>query len=188
MTFKGIPHALSSILVLLPLLHFINSTPVHASVNDSSTWEPCLKLAAKEVGIPPSLLRAIVDVESNGHPWSFGYRKENGKWASKYLDDQQSAEQFLRDLWQEELHFDAGLAQISRPNLERFWKTMGISPIDALEPCTNLELAAVVLNEQIKKHGYTWRAIAGYNGSIKYIPRVWKAYCQRQPTTDCPRG
>ena len=159
------------ILFLGIVLHVAIASPAHAASHDPSTWERCLATSAEEVGVPATLLHAIVDVESRGHPWTFGYRKEDGKWASRYLDDRQTAEEFLRELWQKQLHFDAGLAQISSPNLERFWRTKGISPLDALEPCTNLELAAVVLSEQIKKHGYTWRAIAGYNGSMKYIPR-----------------
>tara|TARA_B100000315_G_C14579873_1_gene589902 strand:+ start:1121 stop:1639 length:519 start_codon:yes stop_codon:yes gene_type:complete len=169
-------------------IHLSLSIPAHSTSTNSPNWEICLAISAKKAGIPTTLLHAIVDVESNGHPWAFGFRKENGKWASRYLDDRQTAEKFLRYLWREQLHFDAGLAQISSPNLKRFWRTKGISPLDALEPCTNLKLAAIVLGEQIEKHGYTWRAIAGYNGSVKYIPRVWKAFCQRQPTAGCPRG
>ena len=186
------PHAIVHnslrMLVFGIVLYVCAAAPVSAASNDSSAWEACLVLSARDVGVPATLLQAIVDVESNGHPWSFGFKKENGKWASRYLEDRQSAEQFLRYLWNERLHFDAGLAQISSPNLERFWRTRGISPLDALEPCTNLELAAIVLSEQIEKHGYTWRAIAGYNGSVKYIPRVWKALCQREPMAGCPRG
>ena len=161
---------------------------MHSTANAVSEWEACLALSAKDAEVSTTLLHAIVDVESGGHPWTFGFRKRNGEWASKYLDNRQAAEEFLRYLWEEPLYFDAGLAQISRHNLERFWTTKGISPLDALEPCTNLHLAATVLKEQIEKHGDTWRAIAGYNGSVKYIPRVWKAFCQRQPTaTGCSR-
>ncbi len=176
------------ILFLVGLIHTATVASAYAASNSSSSWEVCLATSAQDAGVPANILRAIVDVESNGNPWAFGYRKENGKLASKFLKDRDTAEEFLRHLWKERLHFDAGLAQISSPNLQRFWKTRGISPIDALEPCTNLELAAVVLGEQIKKHGYTWRAIAGYNGSTKYIPRVWKALCQREPQAGCPRG
>ncbi|MBQ26565.1 MAG: hypothetical protein CMH81_00255 [Nitrospiraceae bacterium] len=176
------------ILALGFFLHLFLAVPAHSTSNDLPDWEMCLAISAKKVGVPTTLLHAIVDVESNGHPWAFGFRNKNGKWASRYLDDRQTAEEFLRYLWKEQLHFDAGLAQISSPNLKRFWKTKGISPLDALEPCTNLQLAAIVLGEQIEKHGYTWRAVAGYNGSVKYIPRVWKALCQRQPMAGCPRG
>ncbi|HIO69215.1 MAG TPA: hypothetical protein EYG58_01530 [Nitrospirales bacterium] len=176
------------VFILGIVLHLSLAGPVYSASNDSREWEVCLAISAKKVGVPATLLHAIVDVESNGHPWTFGFRKENGQWASRYLDDRQTAEKFLRYLWKAQLYFDAGLAQISSQNLERFWRTKGISPLDALEPCTNLQLAAIVLGEQIKKHGYTWGAIAGYNGSVKYIPRVWKALCQRQPMAGCPRG
>ncbi len=176
------------ILILGVVLHLSVATLGHSASSYSVNWEGCLATSAKEAGVPATLLRAIVDVESNGHPWAFGFKKHNGEWASRYLNDRQTAEEFLRYLWKEQLHFDAGLAQISSPNLKRFWKTEGISPLDALEPCTNLHLAAIVLGEQIKKHGYTWGAIAGYNGSVKYIPRVWKALCQRHPMADCPFG
>ena len=178
-----------SILFLGIILQVAFAGPAYSASHDSSTWEICLATSAEEVGVPAPLLHAIVDVESRGNPWAFGFKKENGKWDSRYLNDRHAAEEFLRELWQKQLHFDAGLAQISSPNLERFWRTKGISPLDALEPCTNLQLAAIVLSEQIEKHGYTWRAIAGYNGSLKYIPRVWKALCQRdEQMAGCPRG
>jgi hypothetical protein len=78
------------------------------------------------------------------------------------------------------------LAQVNSKNIARLAKPLDVQPTDLLQPCTNLKVASYVLREQLDRHGYTWRAIAGYNGSLPYINLVWQNLCQRHTTTLCP--
>lgn len=148
-------------------------------------WDPCLKEEAREINLNPAILHAIVKIESNGHPYAFGWKDHTGRHRSFYAPSIQDAIDHLSRLRRANVNFDVGLAQINRRNLERFEQTHGIKPVHALNPCVNLRLARLILEENLNRYGHTWKAIAAYNGSTEYIKKIWKEYCRATPRSTC---
>jgi soluble lytic murein transglycosylase-like protein len=144
-------------------------------------WGGCLQQAAHASGVHPAIFEAIVKVESGRHPYAFGWYDENRKWRSYKARTYADAVAHLRTLEQQRVRFDVGLAQVNSRNLKALSQRTGLSSLHALEPCANLHLASVILREQIKLHGRTWKAIAGYNGAVTYAPKVFRAYCIQVP-------
>lgn len=151
-------------------------------------WSNCLREAAGEAGVDPVLLHAIVLVESGEHPYAFGWFDARGLRHSVKPPTYARAVAQFAALERQRVRFDVGLAQVNSRNLTILEQRTGIPSIRALDPCTNLRLAATILREQIKVHGGTWRAVAGYNGSLAYVPKVHRWYCNELPgTTSCRR-
>jgi Transglycosylase SLT domain len=144
-------------------------------------WESCLQTTAKRSGVHPALFHAIVKVESGRHPYAFGWYDAGGTWRSYRAPSYTDAVARFLELERRQIRFDVGLAQVSSRNLTVLQRRVGVSPIKALDPCSNLYLAGVILKEQIRIHGSTWKAVAGYNGALTYAPRVYRAYCSQVP-------
>jgi hypothetical protein len=87
---------------------------------------------------------------------------------------------------QQVAHFDAGLVQVNSRNITRLARQRGLQPVEVLDPCINVSFSAQILEEQLARHGHTWHAIAGYNGSKDYIPLVWTTLCRIHSYADCP--
>jgi Transglycosylase SLT domain len=155
------------------------ASPLHeASLN---AWLVCLQEAAYVSGVDPALFHAIVAVESGEHPYTFGWFDRAGARKIYKAPSYREAVAQFDKLAQQQIRFDVGLAQVNSRNLTVLERRMGISPIRALDPCTNLRLAAIILREQIQIHGPTWRAVAGYNGALAYVPKVHRVYCAHVP-------
>jgi len=142
-------------------------------------WSACLREAAYASEVDPVLLQAIVMVESGEHPYAFGWNDRQGVRRVYKAPTYTAAVAKLDALLQEQARFDIGLAQINSRNLAALGPRTGISALHALDACMNLRLAAIILREQIRVHGPTWRAVAGYNGALTYVPRVHRIYCSR---------
>lgn len=94
----------------------------------------CFEQAGRTHGIEPGLLWAIAKVESNFDPEAVG-RNPDGS-------------------------FDVGLMQIN----SRWREQLGRQTWDRLfDPCTNVEVAAVILSDCLDRHGYSWEGIGCYN-------------------------
>jgi hypothetical protein len=146
-----------------------------------SSWAVCLEEAAEASGIDSAILQAIVIVESGNHPYAFGWYDRSRTRRSYRAATYAQAISHLHLLEQRGMRFDAGVAQVSSRNLNVLHRRVGISPARALQPCVNLYLAGLILREQIRIHGRTWKAIAGYNGALTYAPRVHRIYCTHAP-------
>jgi hypothetical protein len=146
-----------------------------------SSWSVCLQEAASMSGVDPALWQAIVGVESGEHPYAFGWFDRTGARRSYKATTYRDAVSHFDRLERQQIRFDVGLAQVNSRNLKALQPRTGISPVRALDPCTNLRMAAMVLREQIHIHGPTWKAVAGYNGAATYAPKVYRAYCTRVP-------
>ena len=153
----------------------------HHSEVSLNTWSGCVREAAYASGVDPALIAAIVTVESGQHPYAFGWYDKKGVRrfyrASNYAD----ALSRFDELEQQHVRFDVGLAQVNSRNLKVLYDRVGVAPIRALDACTNLRLAGLILREQITVHGPTWRAVAGYNGALAYVPKVHRVYCAQVP-------
>ena len=148
-------------------------------------WDRCVTRHAQELQIDPALLHAIIWTESKNQPLAIAWTDRWGKRHSVFPKTTEDARALMTQLQRSQQTFDLGLAQVNSKNIARLAKPLDVQPTDLLQPCTNLKVASYVLREQLDRHGYTWRAIAGYNGSLPYINLVWQNLCQRHTTTLC---
>lgn len=179
-------HPTRWLLILLVLWLPFASRAATAAPLVQQPWTQCLETEARGIGIHPQLLQAIVHVESRAQPYAFGWTDSRGARHTWTATTSEDATLFLHRLLKTQHNFDAGLAQINVQNIPRLTKQLGIHPLQILDPCTNLTLSAIILKEAVTKHGYTWRAIAAYNGSTDYIPLVWTHLCRVHRYPDCP--
>ncbi|HKN88356.1 MAG TPA: transglycosylase SLT domain-containing protein [Nitrospiraceae bacterium] len=154
---------------------------LHLGEVSVNTWSQCLREAAFVSGVDPALLQAIVTVESGDHPYAFGWFDHQGTRRSYKAATYTAALAQLDALERRQIRFDVGLAQVNSRNLMVLERRTGMASVHALDPCTNLRFAGIILREQIGRHGPTWRAVAGYNGALAYVPKVRKIYCARMP-------
>jgi soluble lytic murein transglycosylase-like protein len=169
----------------------IQRVPLSLHLGDVSvnTWSQCLREAAFVSGVDPALLQAIVTVESGNHPYAFGWFDRQGTRRSYKAANYAAALVQLDALERQQIRFDVGLAQVNSRNLVILERRTGIALVRALDPCTNLHFAGVILREQMRRHGATWRAVAGYNGALSYVPKVRRVYCDHVPdASDCHRA
>jgi len=162
-----------------------------AAMQDSITlstaptpWAHCLQRHAQELDLHPALLRAIIYAESRNHPFAIGWTDETGSRHSQFPPTEQAAQRLMQTLQQRGQQFDAGLGQISSTNHGAITELLGIQPEQLFEPCKNLTAASHILHEHILRHGRTWQALAGYNGSVgstKYIAIVHGHLCRQTP-------
>src|SRR5690349_7796981 len=154
-----------------------------------NTWSQCLREAAFVSGVDPALLQAIVTAESGDHHYAFGWFDAQGTRRSYKAATYTAAVAQLDVLERQQIRFDVGLAQVNSRNLLVLERRTGIAPVRALDPCTNLHFAGIILREQIGRHGPTWRAVAGYNGALSYVPKVRRVYCAHMPdSSGCHRA
>jgi hypothetical protein len=159
------------------------SVPSSQRSPSTGSWDGCLVNEARDAGIHPSLLRALVQVESGGTPYAFGWYDEKGV-RHQYMTTQYAEALVHFDrLETQGLRYDVGLAQINSRNLPVLHDRLGIAPTQALNPCNNLKLSGYILREKIRQHGPTWNAMAHYNGvgpqTHVYAQKVRLAYCRR---------
>lgn len=149
-----------------------------------TAWTHCLHQHAQELDLHPALLRALIYAESRNHPFAIGWTDETGSRHSQFPPTEQAAHRLMQTLKQRGQQFDAGLGQISSTNHGTIADILGIQPEQLFEPCRNLTAASHILHEQILRHGKTWQALAGYNGSVgstKYIAIVHGHLCRQTP-------
>ena len=114
----------------------------------------CFKEAAAFHNVDPWLLASIAYVESRFNPNAKNMNK-NGS-------------------------YDTGMMQINStwiPTLER----KGINKSVLLNPCASAYIGAWILSDNIKRYGYTWRAIGAYNSAnprigLIYAKKVYQAH------------
>lgn len=147
-------------------------------------WTACLHHHAQKLDLHPALLRALIYAESRNHPFAIGWTDDTGSRHSQFPPTEQAAHRLMQNLQQRGQQFDAGLGQISSTNHGAIGELLGIQPEQLFEPCRNLTAASYILHEQILRHGKTWQALAGYNGSVgstKYIAIVHGHLCRQTP-------
>lgn len=103
---------------------------------NSLTIERCFNIAADRYQIPNKLLKAIAITETKMDPYAIG------KNANRT--------------------YDIGLMQINSSWLPKLSR-VGVKQSDLLDPCTNIQIGAWILSDNIKRYGFGLKAIGAYN-------------------------
>jgi soluble lytic murein transglycosylase-like protein len=96
---------------------------------------------AARYGINANVLYAIAQQESSLNPAAINLNKDGS--------------------------YDFGLTQINSqwlPHLSKF----GITSKHLMDPCTNLNVGAYILAQNMQRHGNTWQAIGAYHSSTPW--------------------
>lgn len=122
----------------------------------------CWDAAAVRYGVSSELLYAIARTESALNPQAVG-RNQNG----------------TRDI---------GLMQINSAWLPTL-ATHGIAERDLLEPCTNIQVGAWILADNVRRLGYTWDAIGAYHSASParrhaYAKRIYRQIAEVRRTAN----
>jgi hypothetical protein len=175
-------------LIVAGLLILLSWPALGHTMPTSSSWDRCLHEQATALHLDPALLRAIILTESNGHPWAIGWTDSRGYRHSVFPTNQEEAAHLISSLQRANRTFDTGLMQLNSIHFPRLVTARGLTPHDLLHPCTNIHLAGQILRENLERHGFIWRAIAGYNGSVgstKYTDLVWDNLCRQDRSRAC---
>lgn len=115
----------------------ILSLSVVSSVSANSlTVERCFNIASERYQIPFKLLKAIAITETKMDAYAIG--KNSNKT------------------------YDIGLMQINSSWLGKLSR-VGVKQSDLLDPCTNIQIGAWILSDNIKRYGFGLKAIGAYN-------------------------
>lgn len=121
-------------------------------------------------GAPPSLARAIADVESGFRPWAINIQGE-----SHYLADKESALALVKKASLQKKSYDIGLMQINS-----YWlKRLDLDPEDVLDPQINVLIGCWILAEEVKRYGLTWKAIGAYHTPVEKNPARARSYADK---------
>ncbi len=186
LTYAATPLTILLLLLASPPLNLARQQPEDQV--RAASWQQCLIHYAQTLAIDPDLFQAIIQTESAGHPWALGWSDQTGRRHSHVARRHEDAVAMLLRLLQTSPNVDIGIAQISSQHLGWLARLHQIQPRNLLDPCVNLYASSLILHTTIQKHGHTWRAVAGYNGSIAYIAAVWKHFCQRAADAGCSSG
>lgn len=125
-------------------------------------WYRCFDQMEARYQLPKNILKAIAEVESGLNPKAFNANKN--KYGIKFSED-------------------IGVMQINTYHLKTLAK-YGISKQDLWNPCTNIQVGAWVLWDNINRLGWNWNAIGAYNARstdkrriyAAKIAKAWKKY------------
>lgn len=97
--------------------------------------EPCFEQAEAKYGIPQKLLKAIAQVESSKNPLAVNLNHRS---------------------------YDIGVMQINSDWVPKI-SAYGISAQDLYDACTNIDVGAWILAQEITIHGFNWKAVGYYH-------------------------
>jgi soluble lytic murein transglycosylase-like protein len=129
-----------------------------------------MSLSAKRWGIQEELILAVAKTESSINPFAINIR---GK--AYYPQDSSEALELIRKASQEGKSFDTGVMQLNIHTLN----LIGISPEVALDPYINILIGSWLLANDLRRFGYTWKAIGNYHTPVRKNPERAKAYAQK---------
>jgi len=108
--------------------------------------EECFNISSKKYNISKSVLVAIAKVESSLNP-NATRQNRNGTE-------------------------DIGIMQINSWWLKHL-KKIGINRKALFDKCTNIDVGAWILYQEIIRHGYSWKAIGYYHSPTPYRQRLY---------------
>lgn len=119
-----------------------------ANFGYAAKLEQCFNIASSKYQIPSKLLKAIAQTETKQNPLAI------------HVNDNHT--------------YDIGIMQINSTWLPKL-KRVGIHRIDLLDGCSNIQIGAWILAQNIKQYGFNLKAIGAYNSSI---PEIQKQYAE----------
>jgi soluble lytic murein transglycosylase-like protein len=126
-----------------------------------------IERSARAVKLRPSLVLALIYVESRGKPTALNFNLPNKVFISKFPPDVEAS---LRELWaMPTSNVDVGLMQVNC----KFWcKGLGVSKEELLKPDVNIAAGTAILAHHIAKDGNYW----GVGHYHSYTPDKAKLY------------
>lgn len=120
-------------------------------------FDDCFSRSAERYSLSKDLLLAIAMTESNLNPNAIGPKNKNGS-------------------------YDIGMMQINS-NWIKTLESHGISEGDLIHACTNIDVGAWILANNIKAFGQKWMAVGAYNARTMwkrevYVSKVLKHYTE----------
>jgi soluble lytic murein transglycosylase-like protein len=107
--------------------------------------------SARSVKIRPSLVLALIYVESRGKPTALDFNLPHGVSIPKFPPDIEAG---LRELWAMPTNnVDIGLMQV---NYKYWGKELGLSKQDLLKPDVNIAAGSAILKNRVEKDGEYW--------------------------------
>jgi soluble lytic murein transglycosylase-like protein len=107
--------------------------------------------SAHSVKIRPSLVLALIYVESRGKPTALDFNLPHGVSVPKFPPDVEAG---LKQLWAMPTNnVDIGLMQV---NCMYWCKDLGVSNADLLKPDVNIAAGSAILKNRIDKDGEFW--------------------------------
>ena len=89
--------------------------------------------------VAPSTMNAIIQTESKGNYLAIGLN--HGYHLVYQAKSYAQARAWVNYLEKHHYNFDVGLGQVNIVNIHKF----GYTPVDALDPCTNIKMSAKIL-------------------------------------------
>jgi soluble lytic murein transglycosylase-like protein len=108
--------------------------------------DKCFNIASKEYQIPSKLLRAIAKTETNLDSQAIHINSNHS--------------------------YDLGIMQINSSWLATLNK-VGISRIDLLNGCTNIQVGAWILAQNIKRYGFSQQALGAYHSATPVLQQEY---------------
>ena len=129
--------------------------------------------AAREPQAPAWLIEAIARQESSLQALAI-----NVAGKDYYPATRQEAERIIDAAEASGKSFDVGLMQVNRWWIERY----SIPPASLLDPDVNRKWGVWILEQEIARHGYNWRAVGKYHSPDEERGRryAWKIYSAAQ--------
>jgi type IV secretion system protein VirB1 len=153
----------------------VSLAPDRATAEPASLLPACAPAIARAAQLPLLLLAAVVQVESQGDPWTIHVNATADYPARTYHPASHAeAVALLTRLWAAGWNVDVGLGQLNSRTARRY----GLTPAQLLDPCHNLWATAWHLREKIARYGYSWVAIERYNGNNRRYP--WRVFAALQ--------
>ena len=131
------------------------SSTAYADIFD----DPCMRYR-----VPKRLALAITKTESGLDPWVVNVAGKTYRPGSR-----SGALAIIRQARSRGLSHDIGIMQINN-----WWlKHLRISPEVALEPRNNAMLGVWILANEIRRHGYNWKAVGSYHSPTPARQRLY---------------
>ncbi|GAB6071580.1 hypothetical protein JCM30760_26780 [Thiomicrorhabdus hydrogeniphila] len=109
------------------------------------------------------VMKLIVEKESNNQLYALGVNEKGYK--SLYPKSKSKAKSEIHKLLDKGLSFGIGLAQIDSQHFGpgKLFSKRGFKYEDALDPCTNLKMGAVIFSDFYRRYGNVADALSAYN-------------------------
>lgn len=137
----------------------------------SVSWDPAALRHCEAQGVPAVLARAVIQVESGGHPYAL--RVNGGQGRSLYPRTHAEAVRLLQAVLPRSRNVDLGLMQV---NLGIWGARLQVTAAQLLDPATNLRVGCTVLRRALGTRGPAWQRLGRYHSGK---PARQRAYALR---------